>query len=249
MKAKTGTRQWADHNENCMDGCSNDCKYCYAKKIAIRFKRHTKESWHIMRASPKAAFVPRKHNGRVMFPTSHDLHFANRHIWLPFLKGLLEVGNDVLIVSKPEVAAINCIIGACMDYRDHIEFRFTIGSCNDYTLKYWEPGAPSFDERVTALSLAKNAGFRTSVSIEPMLDEDPSTLITLIRPFVTDTIWIGTMNNMKKSDFPPQEGLMYSQMLRINSLANITKVYQKFKDDPMIRWKDSIQKMMGLTIE
>ena len=246
MKAKTGTRQWADHNENCIKGCSNGCLYCYACKNAVRFKQRTKENWIIEEYNPRSAGHVRKHKGRVMFPTSHDLHMQTRDWWLPFLKGLLEAGNDMLIVSKPEVAAINTIIGSCMDYRDHIEFRFTIGSCNDARLKYWEPHAPSFPERVTALSLAKNAGFRTSVSIEPMLDEDPSMLIDLIRPFVTDTIWIGTMNHMRKNDFPPQEGLMYSQMLRTNSLANITKVYQKFKDDPMIRWKDSIQKMMGL---
>ena len=28
---KTGTREWAEHNENCIKGCRNNCRYCYAK--------------------------------------------------------------------------------------------------------------------------------------------------------------------------------------------------------------------------
>jgi DNA repair photolyase len=32
-----GTKEWADRIENCLDGCSHDCKYCYAKVTAVRF--------------------------------------------------------------------------------------------------------------------------------------------------------------------------------------------------------------------
>jgi len=34
-----GTEEWADENENLINGCSHDCKYCYAKAIAIQYKR------------------------------------------------------------------------------------------------------------------------------------------------------------------------------------------------------------------
>ncbi len=43
--AITGTEEWAESNINIADGCQHDCKYCYAKEMAIRFKRHTVESW------------------------------------------------------------------------------------------------------------------------------------------------------------------------------------------------------------
>ena len=34
-KPVSGTKEWADRNENCLDGCSHDCKYCYAKAMAV----------------------------------------------------------------------------------------------------------------------------------------------------------------------------------------------------------------------
>ncbi len=37
----------------CYFGCSNNCRYCYAKKIAIRFNRKTEESWKIMEINQK----------------------------------------------------------------------------------------------------------------------------------------------------------------------------------------------------
>ncbi len=47
-KITLGTKEWADSNINCYYGCSNDCLYCYAKKMAIRFKRKTEDTWKIM---------------------------------------------------------------------------------------------------------------------------------------------------------------------------------------------------------
>lgn len=39
QKITLGTKEWADSNVNCYLGCSNNCRYCYAKKMAIRFNR------------------------------------------------------------------------------------------------------------------------------------------------------------------------------------------------------------------
>ena len=44
----SGTREWADHNVNCVIGCSNNCRYCYAKMMAKRFGRKTEDSWKEM---------------------------------------------------------------------------------------------------------------------------------------------------------------------------------------------------------
>jgi DNA repair photolyase len=30
-KITSGTREWADYNVNCVAGCYNNCRYCYAK--------------------------------------------------------------------------------------------------------------------------------------------------------------------------------------------------------------------------
>ena len=44
-KTAFGTREWASANINISNGCYNDCKYCYSKSMAIRFKRKTPENW------------------------------------------------------------------------------------------------------------------------------------------------------------------------------------------------------------
>ena len=45
----TGTQEWAASNVNIQDGCEHDCRYCYAKTMAIRFKRATPASWRFPR--------------------------------------------------------------------------------------------------------------------------------------------------------------------------------------------------------
>ena len=65
-------------------------------------------------------------------------------------------------------------------------------------LHYWEPGAPLFEERLTSLRYAFEAGYDTSVSAEPMLDsKNAVALFKTLEPYVTDSIWLGKMNHME----------------------------------------------------
>jgi len=50
----TGTKEWADTNVNICSGCKNNCRYCYAKKMAMRFGRKTESTWKIMELNSKA---------------------------------------------------------------------------------------------------------------------------------------------------------------------------------------------------
>ena len=241
MKSKTGTREWAESNENCISGCSNNCRYCYARDMAIRYKRETAGTWPI--EHPRATAKARKHKGRVMFPTTHDLHYEHVNWWGPFLRDLLERGNDVLIVSKPEYAAIKWICDRFLDYCDKIEFRFTIGTNEDKTAAYWEPGAPSPNERAKSLILAWGKYYKTSISMEPLLTENPKEMITHIRRYVTGKIWIGCMNHYALNPEIPEE----ARQIKIQSRENMQKVYESLKDNPQIRWKDSVQKLLNIT--
>lgn len=38
-----------------------------------------------------------------------------------------------------------------------------------------------------------------------------------------------------------------SRQIRIQSRENMQKVYESLKDNPQIRWKDSVQKLLGIT--
>lgn len=132
-----GTREWAKFNLNFIDGCQHDCKYCYAKTSAIKYKKRTADNWtkpelrkHILNKQFG------KRDGTTMFPTQHDLHPDNIKEAIQVLGNLLRNGNDVLIVSKPHVPVIWEICRSFKQHNKQILFRFTIGSANDETLKF-----------------------------------------------------------------------------------------------------------------
>ncbi len=98
---------------------------------------------------------------------------------------------------------------------------------------------------------AHNAGFRTSVSIEPMLDSaNIDALIGDLLQYVTHSIWMGTMNHLgrfeKGSDMVLQQAIAKIRRGQTDSI--IKSIYERYKDNPMIRWKKEIKKMVGIPV-
>ena len=96
-----GTTEWAASNLNYIKGCSNDCKYCFSKEMAIRFKRKTPENWKEEEINWEAYNKNvKQREGFIMFPSTHDITPKHLDLAIYFLKRLLGNGNKVLIVSK-----------------------------------------------------------------------------------------------------------------------------------------------------
>jgi DNA repair photolyase len=135
--------------------------------------------------------------------------------------------------------------------RDQIVFRFTIGADSDEVLGYWEPHAPTFQERLASLSYAWEEQFATSVSIEPMLDRtNIIRLVDTIYSFVSDTIWIGKMNAIGKrvAVVTDEDRQQVAQIVAGQTDEEIKKVYLALKDNPKVRWKESIKQVVGLPL-
>ena len=112
-----------------------------------------------------------------------------------------------------------------------MQFRFTITSINWWILKEYEPGAPELVERINSLIYAFRKGYKTSVSIEPFLDMNPIALIYLVAPYVTESIWLGKLNYMKRE---------------FNTWDNIKEIIERVELLPeeirsKIKYKDSIR--------
>jgi len=264
VNKKHGTQDWADITVNCCTGCSHDCVYCYAKGMAYRFGQVQPGQWPTEKIRP--ADVARKHSrypDTVMFPSSHDITPNNLSACLQVLDHLLvrrEVrkrngvvkvmgGNEVLIVSKPHLDCIQVICQRFTAYREQILFRFTIGACDDSVLSSWEPGAPSYGERKASLRYAQESGFETSVSVEPLLDPaNIDQLIAELIPYVSETIWIGKMNHLKRLvKGAPAQLVSAINHIKTHQADHIIKaIYQRHKDNPKIRWKDSVRKVLGV---
>lgn len=249
-----GVHEWAVCSANFINGCKHDCKYCYSKEMAIRFKRKTADNWkneEVNFNKLNQSFPLKK--GSVMFPSSHDIHPDHLNEHLIFLYNILKSGNSVLIVTKPHFVCVSKILDTFVKYRNKILFRFTIGSCNDDELNFWEPGAPDFSERVESLKLAYDSGFRTSISCEPMLDDRIELLTYYLQDYVNDSIWLGKANFLLKRlkinkclDFETVKKA--NQLIKSQTDEYILDLYHRLNSNPIIKWKESIKKIVGISI-
>jgi len=248
-----GTHQWADQTINILRGCECGCLYCFASARAYRFHEKEPGQWtvEILNENQFNKKVPRKAT-LTMFPSTHNIS-PNEH--LPEceqkIQEILDTGSQILIVLKPWQSVVESICTKFEAYKSQIIFRFTIGSADNATLKFWEPGAPSYDERLEALRYAFTSGFSTSISCEPFLDNNIDQVIADTRAFVTDSIWVGTMNQGRarikvNGHWTPEVEAKYNELMGWYAEDSIRDLYERFKDDPLIRWKESIAKVVGV---
>lgn len=255
-KLPFGTKEFARSNVNPMIHCSLNCRYCYAKLFALRFKRiESAEEWQ--KEVPNMKVIDknfRNRKGWIMFPSSHNINASNFEYCIIVLKKLLKAGNNVLIVIKPDVRVIISLLQILQSYKSQALFRFTITTNNTKRKAFWEPNAPSLDDSLNSLLMTFAKGYETSVNIEPFLDKNPITLIKKVEPYVTETIWLGKMNHLGwlpklNLDLDPillQDKIEYIR--KISSWTNIQKIVENIKLLPedvrdKIRFKDSIKRM------
>ena len=247
----SGAREWAVRSVNCCSGCSHDCRYCYARGMAVRYGQLKDDEW--ISENIRWRDVRKKYRyleGTVMFPSSHDITPHNLLACLIVLRKLLEAGNRVLIVSKPHLECIRAICRAFEDYKDQILFRFTIGAMDDQIISFWEPNAPSYEERKEALRYAFQKGFETSVSAEPMLDSERiEDLIDDLMPYVTNAIWIGLMNHLKGIKVESEAEKLALQRIKDGQTEQkIRAIYNRLKGNLKIKWKSHIKKIVGIPL-
>ena len=150
---KFGVAEWAEFSVNIGTGCSHNCRYCFACNNAVWRKQiPSRADWTNERLKsnlPKA----KKYGGRVMFPTTHDISPFYLESAVATLHGLLEQGNQVLIVSKPHLVCVQRLCREFENFKSQILFRFSIGSLDESLAAFWEPGAPKIQERMDCLKL------------------------------------------------------------------------------------------------
>lgn len=249
-----GTTEWAASNVNIIKGCGNDCKYCYSKEMAIRFKRKTPDSWKNEDVNWRSVNkIINRRDGYIMFPSTHDITTAHLDLTIEYLNRVLYNGNRLLIVSKPSYLCIKKICDLFERYKNRILFRFTIGSASSSTLHFWEPNAPDYEERKKSLVYAYETGYQTSLSCEPMLDNRIDLVIDDLSRYITDAIWLGKMNfairRLRTNGHLDAENLAAAeQLLEWQSDDAIRELYARYKDNPLIKWKESIKNVVGLEV-
>lgn len=253
MSKITGTREWSVATDNCVLGCTHRCRYCYARATALQYRRITSpDAWGTTYNCPSRASLRKRRkpiDGRVMFPSTHDITPEHLDACLLVIRKHLDCGNRLLVVSKPHLDCIQAICAACADHRNAMLFRFTIGARRDDLLRYWEPGAPSFQERLASLKWAYRAGFATSVSCEPLLDSaDVVGLVGDVERYVTDSVWVGKMNHVRARCVPDTSEEAIRRIEAGQTEDAVWRVYESLRGNPVIRWKDSCKRALGLVL-
>lgn len=252
-KIISGTKEWSVQSINILRGCRHRCRYCYARANALRFGRIDRpDAWGREYCELKEAEVrkPRRRiEGTIMFPSTHDITPEFLGPCLEVIGKILRAGNRLLIVSKPHLECVEAICREFGSYREDVLFRFTIGAMDDRILRYWEPQAPTFSERRACLRRACQRDFQTSVSVEPMLDSKRIVeLFEDLEPYVSDTIWIGKMNRLEERVIPSTDWRETGRIKAGQTDERIRAIYKLLKDEPKVRWKESIKKVVGLEL-
>lgn len=251
-----GTKEWSDYSVNCVSGCSHDCVYCFAKSGAIRYAKRsgkTPSNWkdEVINTSILSRKFKKRSGKLFMFPSTHDITPRTLPACIQILIHLLAPGNDVVIVTKAHLDCVQALCKVFPLFKNNIIYRITIGSNSSQVLRFWEPGAPDFNERLASLKYAYSKGYQTSVSCEPMLDNNVQDVIEQVLPYVTETVWIGKPNMLKSrlslNGHKNKETRDKAHKL-LQSLSDqyIGKLYSTYRDDSRIRWKDSIQKVLRI---
>ena len=100
---------------------------------------------------------------------------------------------------------------------------------------------------------AFEAGFQTSISCEPMLDNKIDKVIDDLSQYVTDAIWLGKMNFAIRrlrtnGHLDAENQAAAEQLLEWQSDEAIKNLYETYKNNPLIKWKESIKKVVGIEI-
>jgi DNA repair photolyase len=251
QRTGTGTKEWAESTYNIGKGCAHGCLYCYTCHIQLHYhKIGSRQEWLEEKLNPNAAVIKSQRKGIIMFPSSHDITPNYLDPSIAALEQMLSVGNNVLIVSKPHLECIRTLINQLDKFKKQIQFRFTIGALVEELTRFWEPQAPPPEERLEALAYAYATGFSTSISVEPMLAgvEETLQVVKAVNHHVTDTIWIGKMNRIRERvDMSKPEIVQAVEIItHQQSDAEIRILHQRLKNNPKIRWKESIQKVLKI---
>ena len=240
-------------------GCLHDCRYCYGRAALVRRgkirpeqwadpTRHTLDLYEVLKRRPHRT-------GVTMFPTMHDIWPALAGSAAELGHTFEHAGSPLLVVSKPHIEVIEQLTHAWNTprHRALIAFRFTITTCDGELASFWEPGAPKIAERLEAARLAVAKGFRVSFSVEPMLDvETTPRLLELLHDISPQgELWVGTMRRPRQrvkidceQTSAALDDIVADQTPR-RVAAMVERVAAMRGVAPRVRWKDSVQEIMG----
>ena len=196
-------KEYCDLAVNLYKGCSHACKYCYAPSATFTsredFNNHQEPRKNIIEKLRVDAQNNQGNGDHVLLSFTSDAYqHLDQELQLTrqAIKILKENGYNIVILSKAGKRAERDF-----DLLDNNDFVGTTLTCdNEKDSLKWEPRAAIPKERIEMIKKAKNKGFGTWVSLEPVIYPEQSlNLIDITKDFV-DLFKVGKLNYNKKAN-------------------------------------------------
>lgn len=207
--------EYTDYSCNPILGCSHACRYCYSRKIQLRFKQSPSAAdWHrpklydnfLERLQEQIDAGQVKKDKEIFLSTMTDVYqrAASEHrIARKIIKILQDAGLMYRLLTKsPDIVNDADIFDGYQSGLVGLSITTDISNINQ--LKYWEPRTKPISERLWALETLSRYDISLWASVEPIL---PDTNIPLMLKDVIDKsnnqikqIMIGKMNYEKDVD-------------------------------------------------
>lgn len=208
-----GVADKADWTMNCNPGkCAGGCVYCSAnalkhirgKKVQrgceeVKLRRTNRRSYQSLKNAVKYI----NPGDVVQVPSSHDITSKKmaKKLARAIRVVLTHTGATVIIHSKMSLDVAEVISEELYPFHKHnLIIQITIGTTDAKLMRAIEPKAPSFQERLAALTLLYTLGFNTSVSCTPALSTDVEELYKMVAPYIRARFHVGSLR-LKGRDF------------------------------------------------
>lgn len=208
-KGKAG--EYAPWACNFYTGCSNDCEYCYCKRGFLSHVwddvPHLKKCFKDERKALEIFEKELVANLEALKATSLFFTFSSD----PFLPGVkstywaaaacaLSHGVRVQFLTKRADFVNDHFLIRNAIWKTHLAFGFTLTGCDGK-----EPGASTNQERIDAMRILHERGFKTFASIEPIVDFDSS--LRMIKETIgfCDLYKIGLMSGVKNDYYDDED--------------------------------------------
>lgn len=199
-------KEYAEWALNVYKGCAHGCVYCYAAGMAARFGQATRQGFHenitvkktfsLEQLQREAKRLAPKINSRVLLSFSTDPYQpieSTLHLTRKCIEILHAEGIYVQILTKDPLRA--CRDLDIITHKDALATTLTLyrtrGRCQT---DFWEPNAPTYENRVAGLIAAEEVGVPVWVSLEPVIYPSDSLKIVEQTSYFVSHYKIGTLN-------------------------------------------------------
>lgn len=193
-------KEYAHLALNLYNGCTHACVYCYGRQYSTdkNFKYSLLKNNVIEKLKDDIIKIKNDFGNNIpeiLMSFQGDVYQPDEikiGITREVIEILIENKLPFTILTKGGTRAIRDF--DLLEKYDKCRFGTTLILCRNNDIEYWEPGAPSYEDRIEACKTAHNLGISTWMSMEPVIDPVQALNIIDLHHDIVDAWKVGKIN-------------------------------------------------------